>query len=398
MSGRKSLSRSAKSNAKPIQNVDLSDLEDEVKQGPRDFYDEDVSSLSEQEPNPKKRKTTVKHRGRRGKKQKLSKMAKLQTTKSTPPPPEMSESESEDEREEELGLFDERRKLNDIPNVKAKLLPTALKLEVRSTPMAIQIDLADLFSKYLVPTPAQANAQALDGSTLLVNEADSSGFVESRAPEHLSSTGQISDMRLNAKYASFLELEPDIRNRIYRDVLVTDSIIEFDPPKNLSRTAALLRTCFQVYDEARGILYGENAFHFGRNHKERASYFKEGSKEIGYKAERRFLERIGPGNIACMRFLSIEFSDALPSSTPKLEHAERRFTNDTILCHILKLIGTSGAVLDKFVVGFAGKAEVSLEDVNFVRALTTIKCHALRKTCKFGHTKITDHLWDKLVL
>ncbi|KAJ9650807.1 hypothetical protein H2198_009894 [Neophaeococcomyces mojaviensis] len=399
MSARQSLSRNAKSNAKPIQSLDLSDLEadDRLSTAPRDFYDDDISGLSDQELDRRKRKSSTKHKARGGKKQKLSKTAKTKTTKSKPPPPpEMSDSESEEEREEELRLFDERRKLNSIPQVKARLLPATLKLEVRSTPTTIHINLGDLFSKYLLPTQTQAVDPALDGRLLLGDDSSLDSFAKSQIPGQASYIKDIADMRLNHEYASFLELEPDLRNRIYRDILVSDNVVEFDPPRNLSRTAALLRTCRQVYNEARGILYGENAFHFGRNHKERASYFKEGSKEIGYKAERRFLEHIGPDNIACLRFLSIDFCDALPSSTPTLETAERRYTNDPILCHILKLIGTSGVVLDKFVVGFAGKAEVSLEDVNFIRALTSIKCHTLRKTCKFGHSKVAVNLWSKL--
>lgn len=50
------------------------------------------------------------------------------------------------------------------------------------------------------------------------------------------------------KFAGFLDLPAELRNDIYRMVFVTERpTINFAQPDNLSRSAALLRTCRQVY-------------------------------------------------------------------------------------------------------------------------------------------------------
>jgi hypothetical protein len=50
------------------------------------------------------------------------------------------------------------------------------------------------------------------------------------------------------KFAGFLDLPAELRNDIYRLVFVTENAtINFATPDNFSRSAALLRTCRQVY-------------------------------------------------------------------------------------------------------------------------------------------------------
>ena len=50
------------------------------------------------------------------------------------------------------------------------------------------------------------------------------------------------------KFAGFLDLPAELRNDIYRMIFVTERpTINFAQPDNLSRSAALLRTCRQVY-------------------------------------------------------------------------------------------------------------------------------------------------------
>jgi len=170
-------------------------------------------------------------------------------------------------------------------------------------------------------------------------------------------------------------------------------VVKFNPAPRLSRTAALLRTCRQVHEEARGILYGENAFHFERTDKTRGHYWDEEWKEIGYKDVRRFLEGIGPDNIARMRFVSLRLTDATPMFTPKMDATERRYQNDPVLHHILRLIGSSGVVLERFAVAFGGRSELTYAEVPFVRAFTSIKTRKLIKGNQFYHTKVLAPLY-----
>lgn len=77
-------------------------------------------------------------------------------------------------------------------------------------------------------------------------------------PKNLTTvTNQTTDAalaRLNArsqskhKSAGFLDLPAELKNIIYRDVLVADKPMSFRyPGRSFSRTSALLRTCKQVY-------------------------------------------------------------------------------------------------------------------------------------------------------
>lgn len=101
---------------------------------------------------------------------------------------------------------------------------------------------------------------------------------------------------------TFVKLPPEIRNQIYRLVFVTKENIDFGRPVNFSRSAALLRTCRQVYYEGRSILYSENKFAFSRNARSRAPYWTSQEKEIGYQDMRVFLSSIGPKNISVSLF------------------------------------------------------------------------------------------------
>ena len=292
----------------------------------------------------------------------------------------------ETDREDDFRIFDEKRKTA-APIVKATLLPKVLRLEVRSAPAIININLSDLLS---TKSPYQASDMndELDGTTLVSNDDAS----QVQAAEDLTLR------RLNPDYASFLELEPELRNRIYRELLVNDKVVKFAPGMGcLSRTSALLRTCHQVHEEARGILYGENAFHIDRRNATRGNYWAEEWKEIGYKDARRFLETIGPNNVARMRFLSMRLEDAAPFQTPKLDAPERRYQNDPVLHHVLRLIGNSGVVLERFVVAYSGRAELTHDDAPFVRAFTSIKTRKLIKHCGWGHSKVNYFLYIQMV-
>jgi len=367
---------------KPIQEVELPELPKKKKVKTGDFFKDTELDYTDVEPEAEEdsdyEKATKKRKMQAKSKQKPQPLLKKQKTarQDSPEIPDMSDMEYENDRDDDLRMFDERRKTT-TPAVKATILSKVLRLEVRTAPTTININISDLLSKHPSYQFSSTNDD-LDGTTLMSNDDTS----QVQAAEDLT------PMRLNPKYASFLELEPELRNRIYRELLVTDNVVKFNPAPRLSRTAALLRTCRQVHGEARGILYGENAFHFDRSDKTRGHYWDEEWQEVGYKDVRRFLETIGPDNIARMRFLSLRLTDAAPVFTPKMDATERRYQNDPVLHHALRLIGVSGVVLEKLAVAFAGRCELTQCDVPFIRAFTSIKTRKLIKNCNWGHSKV----------
>lgn len=185
---------------------------------------------------------------------------------------------------------------------------------------------------------------------------------------------------------------------IYRQVFVTEAPIDLASRDSFARSSTFLRSCRVVHLEGRAVLYGENAFHFERSAGTRGTFFEATWKEIGFKDARRFLETIGPVNISMMRYVSFHFQDAAPSTTPHLDENERRFVNDPILHHILKLIGASSR-LAKIAFQFSGRKLLQKFDYNFLQALSSIKSeeviHAERMTyapSKVGDRSIVDKL------
>lgn len=87
----------------------------------------------------------------------------------------------------------------------------------------------------------------------------------------------------------FVDLPYELRIRIYRQVFVTEAPIDFSARAGFARSSAFLRTCRLVHHEGSAVLYGENAFHFERSHRQRGAFFEAEWKEIGFKDVRRFL-------------------------------------------------------------------------------------------------------------
>ena len=179
---------------------------------------------------------------------------------------------------------------------------------------------------------------------------------------------------------------------------MTESPIVFASRDNFARSSSFLRTCHDVHDEGRAVLYSENAFHFERSHGTRGTFFESTWKEIGFKDARRFLETIGPVNISMMRYISFHFQDAAPSTTPHLDENERRFVNDPVLHYVLKFIGAN-ARLSKIAFQFSGRRLLQKIDYNFLQALSSIKSeeviHAERMayaTSKVGDDGIIEKL------
>ena len=143
-----------------------------------------------------------------------------------------------------------------------------------------------------------------------------------------------------------LDLPAELRNQIYQHVLVDDEKLDFGHPTNLQHTAAILRTCRQVHDEARGILYSENVFCLRRRKEQTLrTRWSSDTFEIGYEDIAFFLESIGARNIEFLRHVILGFEDAVPAMNLHLATAnDRRFTNDDDLMTALDLLRQHGRI------------------------------------------------------
>jgi hypothetical protein len=118
-------------------------------------------------------------------------------------------------------------------------------------------------------------------------------------------------------------------------------------------------------------LYGENTFLFDRNKQTRGTFWEARPMEIGYTDVRRFLNAIGPENLAYLRDVCIWMEDAAPSSTPYLDHETRRYVNDEHLIGCLRIL--RGAKLRKVYLAFAGRRNLYRSDVKLLAYLEQIK-------------------------
>ncbi|EMF12798.1 uncharacterized protein SEPMUDRAFT_163845 [Sphaerulina musiva SO2202] len=187
--------------------------------------------------------------------------------------------------------------------------------------------------------------------------------------------------RLNArsvpkkkKLAGFLDLPAELRNDIYRLAFVTERpTINFALPDNLSRTAALLRTCRQVYEEGRSILYAENAFAIERRTQRYGSFWEHEWRELGYLNVRKFMKAIGPTNTALIRKVSFMLEDAVPCLNPSMKtNEERRFVHDADLISVLRHLGDH-AQLQTLELHFHGRRRVDRTDDRFLDYMKRLK-------------------------
>lgn len=179
------------------------------------------------------------------------------------------------------------------------------------------------------------------------------------------------------KWKGFLDIPAELRNEIYRHVLVKKSKVSFAHPANFPRTAALLRTCRQVYEEARGILYSENEFRFERDHRNIRRAYSVASHEVGYQHFLRVLRLVGAHNISKLRTLEIDFEDQMPrNSEAHSSREERRYVHDRYLIEALKMLGQHGQLM-KLTLDFHGRVELRKLDCRFLEYLSRIKADDL---------------------
>ncbi|CAK4025621.1 Hypothetical predicted protein [Lecanosticta acicola] len=177
--------------------------------------------------------------------------------------------------------------------------------------------------------------------------------------------------------AGFLDLPAELRNDIYRMVFVGERKVNFSNPDNFSRTAALLRSCRQVYEEGRSILYSENTFAIERRTQRYGSLWENEWRELGYLAARKFMKTIGPTNLALIRHVSMMLEDAVPCLNPTMEtNEERRFVYDNDLISVLRHLGNHGQ-LQTLDLHFHGRRRVARTDDRFLDYMKRIKADAV---------------------
>ncbi|KAI5364000.1 hypothetical protein Slin15195_G096550 [Septoria linicola] len=183
----------------------------------------------------------------------------------------------------------------------------------------------------------------------------------------------------SSKYAGFLDLPAELRNDIYRLVFVTERpTINFAQPDNFSRSAALLRTCRQVYEEGRSILYTENAFAVERRTQRYGSFWENEWRELGYLNVRKFMKSIGPTNTALIRKMSFMLEDAVPCLNPSMRtNEERRFVHDDDLMSVLRHLGNHGR-LQTLHLHFHGRRRVDRTDDRFLDYMKRLKADIVK--------------------
>lgn len=196
----------------------------------------------------------------------------------------------------------------------------------------------------------------------------------------------------------FMKLPAELRDRIYRLLMVGKKPVDFDSPSDFNRSAALLRTCKTIHEEATEVLYGQNSFHFARTRKYRGKYWEQSWYEVGYQDVRRFLEAIGPVNISKMKYISFIMTDGQDRTMASDTHVRYpKFVNDPHLHLVLRFIGQH-TTLEKFGFMFAGRSGVGAFDFHLLNALTDIKCYQLDFIRRFrsSRSRVSDRIEKKV--
>ena len=204
------------------------------------------------------------------------------------------------------------------------------------------------------------------------------GFQSCDRPQTLSFEAALArSSNYNETKPGFLSLPKEIRDQIYRVMLVTERSLDFAKPCiGFRRSSQLLATCRQIYQEARHLLYSENKFIIARKPSFRARPFVAGSREIGYKDTLLFLRRIGQENIGLLRDVAIAFEDASAAAVKDSSYEARRFVYDAVLLSCLRNLARYGR-LRTLSLSFQGRKELKIWDAHFVNAIKDIKADSV---------------------
>lgn len=298
-------------------------------------------------------------------------VVKSRKRKRTPSPP-MSEASMSDSEGDAM--------LSDYGNVAALRNRPAQSIEPMAPMAPIQLT---------VNVPAGAERQVVLNIDLnqYINQRPATNFtpnlaqpptkrIKSAGHTPKSATPSSSRPPSRSSRAGFLDLPAELRNEVYRLAFVSPARFDFGAPsKNFQRSATFLRTCRQVYDEGRSILYSENEFFFQRQSRRCGSIWAPDWGELGFKPVRKFLKMIGPSNTNFIRHVTMLFEDAQPSLNPQMHNAEeRRFVHDENLHSVLRHLATH-CTLERFYMNFQGRKtlDVYYPNDHFLDLLTRIR-------------------------
>ena len=271
----------------------------------------------------------------------------------SPPPPPLSDSDDDDD---EIGTDSKAKSCTEAGDftITVNVAPG------HSGPVVIKLPLESLRQSI---NPAEAITVSKKRPASATHEDNMSSKVPSKRRK----------TQKPRQAVGFMSLAAEIRNMIYKLVLVTDTPIDLSRATNFRRSAALLRTCKAVYEEARQILYGWNSFRLERQFRSRARYYQSEWVEVGWKDVRRWLRAIGPVNISYLEHILIKFDDAMPSSNPHLTTPEdRRYVHDEHLFECLRLL-LSATKLKALVLSFHGRKQLLRTDHRFLEHLTRLR-------------------------
>ncbi len=233
-------------------------------------------------------------------------------------------------------------------------------------PFVVNLDLATLMAA-TKPTTSQTDKQ------LSSPQRAHAGLTSQDEVSVFSSSLPVpaAQFAANSTGLGFQSLPPELRNKVYRLLFVGGYVVLHDK-RDLSRSSSFLRTCRQVHEEGRTVLYGENNFKLDRCGLQRGHYYDKAWGEIGYKDCERFLKAIGPKNISFIRKLHLSLTDGAPSAFADAHYEARRFVNDVHLRECLKMLAKHSQ-LQKLTLGFWGRRQVALWDMDFLSVVRTIK-------------------------
>jgi hypothetical protein len=300
-------------------------------------------------------------------------VVKSRKRKRSPSPPMSEASMSDSEGDAMLSDYGNAAALRNRPTPSiepmAPMAPIQLTINVPAGPerqVVMNIDLNSYIKDQLIARP-NANTISVPSpkraKTTGRNSKASSASPQTRTPSR-------------ATRAGFLDLPAELRNEVYRLAFVSPARFDFGAPsKNFQRSSAFLRTCRQVYDEGRSILYSENEFFFQRQSRRCGSIWANEWGELGFKPVRKFLKMIGASNTSFIRHVTMLFEDAQPSLNPQMHNAEeRRFVHDENLHSVLRHLATHGT-LERFYMNFQGRKTLDIYYPNdhFLDLLTRVR-------------------------
>ncbi|KXT13967.1 hypothetical protein AC579_4193 [Pseudocercospora musae] len=197
-------------------------------------------------------------------------------------------------------------------------------------------------------------------------------------PDTLAQATLATTLSKTSTYAGFLDLPAELRNDIYRTIFVTTRSVNFAQADNFSRSAALLRTCRQVHEEGRSILYSENTFAIERRTQRYGSFWESEWRELAFLNVRKFIKSLGSTNMAFIRKLSFMLEDAVPCLNPAMRtNEDRRFVHDDDLMSVLRHLGDHSQ-LQTLELHFHGRRRVHRTDDRFLDYMKRIKADTVR--------------------